>query len=98
MSDTNLLEKKLKSLYNPVEWNPYPVDYWFSTSQRYKQLSILYNNTDIIGYLTQIRDKAMLMYHKKAYLHWYDKYDVDQDMFKLGFDNIHCMIKSYCEL
>ena len=98
MSDTNLLEKKLKSLYNPVEWNPYPVDYWFSNSQRYKHLSILYNNTDIIGYLSQVRDKAMRMYHKKAYLHWYDKYDVDQDMFKLGFDNIHCMIKSYCEL
>ena len=96
MTNTKTLEKKLKSLHRLVDWNPFPIDYWFSSESTNKHMSILANGSDITDYLRLVRNRAALMYHQRAFLHWYTKYGVETDMFKSSFENIQKIIDNYC--
>ena len=86
------LEKKFKEHYTPVEWNPYPVDFWFRTSQlQDKSLTTLTNSSSILKYLTNIREKATLMHEYKAYLHWYN----ELADFESSFNQLDTLIQNY---
>jgi hypothetical protein len=107
-------ENEIKSILNCVKWNPYTVDYWTarkglcSPSEGSKikskpvvpspSVTLALNRNYCVDYLTEIRDKSMIKFNVKAYLHWYEKFEVDQSYFDHAFENIDFIIDSYAKM
>ena len=94
----SLYERKLKHILNTVEWNPFPVDYWFSYEPHLgerKASTILVNSTAVLDYFDSVYKRAGVMYREKAYVHWYEKYGCEKDTFKEAFETVRSMIQSY---
>ena len=86
------LEKKLKQAYNPVPWNPFPVDFWFSPEPQLadrKLMTVLANSSAIPDYVSFVLERATMMYKERAYLHWYEKYGCTREVFDEGFETVH---------
>ena len=100
-SNTTSIEKRLKQTYNTVPWNPFPIDFWWSLEPHLrdkKVVSILANSAAIGGYLKHTLERARLMHHERAYLHWFQRYGCDQGMFEEAFETVETVIKNYSSL
>ncbi len=42
-------------------------------------------------YMRSIHEKAKMMFDKKAYLHWYQKYNCEETVFREAFEEVHCI-------
>ena len=92
------IEKRLKQTYNTVQWNPFPVDFWSSYEPHLrdtKMVSMLANSAAVRGYLQCVVDRARLMYHERAYLHWYERYGCEGGMFEESFETVERVIENY---
>ena len=95
------IERKLKQVYNTVEWNPFPVDFWFSREPRLmdrKVATVLANSSTVNNYFDLVIQRAAPMYQERAYLHWYEKYGCGKSFFDEGFAAVQNMIDSYSQL
>ncbi len=57
-------------------------------------LTFAVNRNKCVEYLKEVRDKSILKYANKAYLHWYLKFNVGIDHFENAFENIQNVIDS----
>lgn len=95
------LEKKLAQYTQPVSWNPNPLDLKVAknlalpNSSIPKTLTLACNRTSIISPLEHILQSATLKYEAKAYLHWYHKYGIENELFEQSFENIETVIENY---
>lgn len=97
-SNLSTLEEKLKDIYNTVEWNPFPVDFWLSHEAQLldrKFATVLMNGSFVCDYLESVLQQASKMYEERAYLHWYEKYGCEEDTFKEAFDTTRTIIDNY---
>ena len=101
LSGVSTVERKLKQVYNTVQWNPFPVDIWTSSEPQLrdsKMVSVLANSALAGSYLDSVVDKAQLMYRERAYLHWYRKYGCEREMFEEAFEVVREVVNSYRHL
>jgi hypothetical protein len=107
--EIDLIKKNL----NPVEWNPFTMDFWSSsknfiepntsgnsnTSSSLKSktnsLTIATNRNKSVDYLKEIVLKSKQKYSVGAYLHWYEKFNINNDHFQNAFENLNTIIDSY---
>jgi hypothetical protein len=103
--DYDLIKKHL----NPVEWNPFTIDFWSSKSSindpynnvtnnnkvRSNSLTIATNRNKCVDYLREVEEKSLEKYKAKAYLHWYHKFNINNDHFENSFENIRNIIENY---
>ena len=94
MTNIKPIEKKLLTLYNPVKWNPFPIDYWFGTYTT-RHASVLVNSYNITEYLNIVYSKAVIMFDQRAYLHWYNKHGLEDSSFIQSFECIQQIIDNY---
>ena len=97
--------KKLKASFSFVKWNPFPVDVWADpvshTSFRSGLLSrrsiTTCTNTSFVANhnVHSVLRKARRMYEAKAYLHWYEKYDVGSCEFENAFNVLENVVLDY---
>ena len=95
------MERRIKLACNTVDWNPFPVDFWFSQEpalQETKCMSLLSNTSVVTPYLEAVREKSCEMLKSNAYLHWYQKYGVERDTFERALDCLQDIIDSYNQL
>ena len=100
-SSLSSLEQKLKDVYNTVKWNPFPIDFWFSHEVQLvdrKFATVLMNGSKVCDYLESIVEQANLMYAERAYVHWYEKFGCEEDMFREAFDAAQTVIDNYNSL
>jgi hypothetical protein len=104
-------ENDIKTMLNCVKWNPFTIDYWTSkkglTTVKQQQnstksinspqssITLAMNRNYCVEYLEEIRKKSLEKYKVGAYLHWYEKYQVDKSFFDHAFENINSIIESY---
>lgn len=87
--------------YNTVAWNPFPVDFWFSHEPQLKErklASVLANSSVIADYIESVYRRAMVMYQEGAYLHWYEKYGCEKELFEESFTTVENIIDNYVKL
>ncbi len=92
------IENKMKRIYNTVDWNPFPVDFWFSKEPHFqdrKNVSILTNSSAVCDYIKDIHRKAKAMFEEKAYVHWYHKYCCNETMFCEAFEGVQTIVDNY---
>jgi hypothetical protein len=103
--DYDLIKKHL----NPVEWNPFTIDFWSSkssindpyintttnTKAKSNSLTIATNRNRCVDYLKQVEEKSLEKYKARAYLHWYNKFNINDDHFENSFENIRNIIDNY---
>ncbi|KAL3855216.1 hypothetical protein ACJMK2_014436 [Sinanodonta woodiana] len=97
-----VLEEKIKTAYNPVPWNPYPVDIWTASNNTVGQknsasVTIATNSTSVVEYLDVVLQRSKVMYDAGAYLHWYWKYGATKDDFEEAFSDVEAVVNSYNE-
>ena len=98
-------ENDIKTMLNCVKWNPFTVDYWTSRKGLKQHsakldnpqslITLAMNRNYCVDYLEEIRKKSLEKYKVGAYLHWYEKYQVDGSFFDHAFENIHSIVDSY---
>ena len=103
-------ENDIKNILNCVKWNPYVVDYWTSkkgltttlssnsaksNSGALASITFALNRNYCVDYLEEIKNKSLQKYKVGAYLHWYEKHQVDKSFFEHAFENIEFVIDSY---
>ncbi len=66
-----------------------------SKTQKNNSLTIVTNRNKCVDYLQQVLDKSFVKYSVRAYLHWYVKYNIEQDHFEHAFENLRSMIQFY---
>lgn len=104
----NQLDSIKKSL-NPVVWNPFTIDFWSSkaafneplsskTTIRTNSLAVCTNRNKCVEYLREVLEKSKSKYSAKAYLHWYEKFNVGEDQFESSFYNLNLIIDSYDQM
>ena len=103
----------IKKSLNPVAWNPFTIDFWYAKSGLSDDLSLKSttssdknNNTSIavvtnrnkcVEYLSEVLEKAQIKYKARAYLHWYEKFNIGSDHFESAFEDLKFVINSYNE-
>lgn len=98
MKNSKSTEAKLKQIYSTVDWNPFPVDFWFSKEsniQEKKIVSILANSSSVSDYIKGVHRKARAMFEEKAYLHWYQKYCCQEILFSEAFERVQTIVDNY---
>ena len=98
MKNTKSVGNKLKRIYNTVAWNPFPVDFWFSKEPHFQEkkcVSILANTSQAGDYMRSVHENAKMMFDEKAYLHWYQKYNCEETVFREAFENVKTIIDNY---
>ena len=107
--EIDLIKKNL----NPVEWNPFTMDFWSSSKNfiepntsgnsnsssslksKTNSLTIATNRNKSVDYLKEIVLKSKQKYSVGAYLHWYEKFNINNDHFQNAFENLNTIIDSY---
>ena len=105
--DFDFIKKNLQ----PVKWNPYTIDLWSSkssisepnapqTNQKLKSnsLTLAVNRNKCVDYLKEIVLKSKEKYAVGAYLHWYEKFNINKDHFQNAFENVNTIIDSYDQM
>ncbi|XP_064598266.1 tubulin delta chain-like [Liolophura sinensis] len=95
-------EEKIKSAYNVVNWNPFPVDVWtakdFPPGPRgSSSVTIAANSGCIMEFLDTVSHKAQRMFREKAYLHWYHRYGSSEADFTEAFETLARIYGDYQE-
>ena len=101
VSNTSNIEKRLKQTYNTVSWNPFPIDFWQSHEPHIgdkKLVGVLANSAAVTDYLKSTVARARLMYHARAYLHWFERYRCEQGMFEEAFETVETVTENYSAL
>ncbi|GFS04577.1 tubulin delta chain-like [Elysia marginata] len=97
------LEKKIRKVANFVDWNPYPLDYWsaknnYIGARNSSQLTLAANTSGVQDYLEHVRYQSQLKLESGAYVHWYHRYGVSQELFLESIESLQRVIDSYTEL
>ncbi|XP_074662222.1 tubulin delta chain-like isoform X2 [Tubulanus polymorphus] len=92
--------EKIKTSYNCVKWNPFPVDTWtaqdnHSGMKDSSSLTVAANSSSVVTYLEHVFDRAKTKYENNAYLHWFWKHGCCKTDFENAFDTINSVIDSY---
>jgi hypothetical protein len=61
-------------------------------------LTIATNRNKCVDYLQDVLDKSLKKFKVKAYLHWYDKFNITDDHFQNSFQCIQNVIESYYQI
>ncbi|XP_041375008.1 tubulin delta chain-like isoform X2 [Gigantopelta aegis] len=94
------LKSKIQTAYNCVRWNPFPVDVWTATSNMTStrdssSVTIAANYGCCVEHLDTVIKKSKIMYDAGAYLHWYWRYGLTQEMFDESFETLQSTIDEY---
>ena len=102
--DVAKLASKLKSTYNCVKWNPFPVDVWIdegksikpSQKNSVKSITTCSNLTSFgTVHCTNLLKAARIKFDACAYLHWYERYGTYDTDFKESFEIIETVVDDY---
>ena len=88
------LESKLQKSFNFVDWNPFPVEFWCCKNKE-PGINFAMNTNSVSSTLLKESDTALLKYHAGAYLHWFEKYDINKEDFSEAFENIDKIVEDY---
>ncbi|XP_013409803.1 tubulin delta chain [Lingula anatina] len=96
------IEDKVKSTYNCVSWNPYPVDFWTGKfnpagGKDASSVTMAANYTNFLSPVEYMMSQSKLMYDAGAYLHWYWKYGCTRDDFDQAFESVSDIVTNYKE-
>ena len=100
VNDIDLINKAV----NPVKWNPFTLDFWTAKNSldigksKSNWLTLCINRNRSCDYLMEVKTKAQLKYSAKAYLHWYEKFNISNCLFENAFENLNTIINSYDEM
>lgn len=106
--EIDLIKKNLKPVaWN----EKFAIDFWSSSKSfiepnanvsgssslrpKTNSLTIAVNRNKCVEYLKEIVSKSKEKYSVKAYLHWYEKFNISNDHFQNAFDNVNTIIESY---
>ena len=96
------IANKLKSSFQFVKWNPYPVDIWLDENiksqkhfQKPKSITICANLSSSSIYCQNVLDKSLAMFNSGAYLHWYEKYKTNRCDFDASFEVVRSVVDDY---
>jgi hypothetical protein len=108
--DFDLIKKSL----NPVEWNPFTIDLWSSkyainepesttntnnaAKTKTNSLTLAVNRNKCVDYLSDVLSISKKKFVARAYLHWYEKFNVGDDHFEKAFENLGQIIDSYTQM
>ena len=87
----------------PVSWNPASdstcVKVYdeapFKSHQALRSATVLGNRTSVGVPIRKVLDTAVKKYQSKAYLQWYQKYDIGQAEFTEAFDYVTDIVDAY---
>lgn len=66
--------------------------------QPHSSITFALNRNYCVDYLEEIKRKSLIKYNSKAYLHWYQKYNVDESQFEHAFENMNCIIDTFNQM
>lgn len=94
------VESKLRSAYNCVKWNPFPIDFWTGSKSLNgvpgcSSLTVCANNSTIVEHAQSVLQRSQDMFQAKAYLHWYQRYGCDETSFSEAFETLESVINDY---
>lgn len=97
------LGKKIGKVVNFVEWNPYPLDHWsaqtnYTGAKNTSHLTLAANTSAVQEYLEHVQFQSQLKLESGAYLHWYHRHGVSQELFLESTESLQMVIDSYTEL
>ncbi|KAK3082972.1 hypothetical protein FSP39_010365 [Pinctada imbricata] len=79
-------ERKLRSAYGFVPWNPFPLDVWTGSSVgKFPSVTVASNHGSIVEYLDLVRQRSKVKHAAGAYLHWYWRYGASEVKAKITF-------------
>ncbi|CAD8148839.1 unnamed protein product [Paramecium pentaurelia] len=100
-SHMKFLERKINSVFNPIQWNPDAVQLHFineksSVKGHDQKMNVtLINSTKIIPILKNVSKIAYQKYRSGAYLHWYWKYGLENQDFDNAFESLQKIQDDY---
>ncbi len=91
---------------NPVNWNPFVVDFWSSKSGVVcgsggksklagASLTVAMNRNKCVEFFGEVRDRSAEKFVKRAYLQWFRRFGVEDEVFVEAFRSVQGMIDSY---
>lgn len=93
------IEERLKTrLMNPMFLSTtHSFLYGVCPKSQVKSIEICYNSNDVLELFEPVYKKAKLLFEKRAYLHWYERYAKDgvDQIFEEGFECIRRTIQEY---
>ncbi|GFN75301.1 tubulin delta chain [Plakobranchus ocellatus] len=97
------LEKKIKKAINFVQWNPYPLDCWSARNncvgpKKSSSMTLAANTSAVQDYLERVLMQSRLKLQSGAYVHWYHRYGVCQEMFNDSIESLQNVVDTYTEL
>nr|CAB3267371.1 tubulin delta chain [Phallusia mammillata] len=91
-------KQKLKGQVKFVSWNPFPVDIWEDNKSKKRSLTYCSNLTSSgTQYCSKVLEKSKIMFKSGAYLHWYERYGTNKEVFSESFDVMQQVVDSYKE-
>lgn len=93
--------KKLKKGHRCVSWNPFPIDHWtdpnnqFGDSVSSRLLTVCSNHSSVSCLLGHVVQRARDMLQARAYLHWYQRFGVEESDFQQALDTCCSVIEEY---
>ncbi|KAK7493279.1 hypothetical protein BaRGS_00015405 [Batillaria attramentaria] len=81
------LDQKIKSAWNFVPWNPFPLDVWTAFlnplgPKEAASVTMATNSSCVTEYLHHVCERSKVMMDAGAYLHWYERYGSSKEDFQ----------------
>ncbi|KAI8914454.1 Tubulin/FtsZ family, GTPase domain-containing protein [Gorgonomyces haynaldii] len=89
------LKKKLSRLNPMMSKVETSYLYCLNPTSRTRSMDLAYNSTDITQLLEPVLEKSLKMYKERAYLHWYNKFSNNPDLFDNAFESLAESIDQY---
>ncbi|KAM3873356.1 tubulin delta chain-like [Diretmus argenteus] len=93
--------KKLKKGHRCVSWNPFPIDHWTDPKNRLgdscssRLLTVCSNHSSVSRFLDHVVQRSKEMLRAGAYVHWYQRYGVEESDFELAMETCSAIIQEY---
>ncbi|CAL1526583.1 unnamed protein product [Lymnaea stagnalis] len=94
------LDRKIRKGVNFINWNPYPLDCWTAKfnsigSKESRSLTLATNSTNILDHLNTVLSRSRLKLDSGAYLHWYHRYGISQEVFNESLETLQTVVSDY---
>ncbi|XP_070185958.1 tubulin delta chain-like isoform X2 [Littorina saxatilis] len=95
------LSHKIRTAWNFVDWNPFPLDVWtaFQNTLGPKDtasVSMAVNSSCVTQFLDTVCQRSKDMLDAGAYLHWYERYGTGKEDFEEALNTLQVCQEDYC--
>ncbi|XP_055865433.1 uncharacterized protein LOC106061289 isoform X1 [Biomphalaria glabrata] len=94
------LDKKIRKGVNFIDWNTFPLDCWTSKTNvigapKSRSLTLAINSTNVLDYFQTVLSNSSAKLNAGAYIHWYFRNGITQDIFDESTETLHQLISDY---